>query len=167
MNFATAQAGPGGRRSKREVVDVPEPKVQDRSLDKLIHVRKQRLGRLEIERNEARAAWRAARAELHAAKERWRAGERAAREFWKAARADFLSMATTSGQFRKAKAIYQRLQSAASELYLQAKQAVGICKERRVAFFAARRRVAEANLQQEKLNILRDEIRAATAPIEA
>ncbi|WEF32227.1 hypothetical protein [Pseudoduganella chitinolytica] len=53
-----------GRRAKREVVDVPEPRRPDQSLARLLHVRKQRLGRLERERNEARQQWRQARTVL-------------------------------------------------------------------------------------------------------
>ena len=62
MSAAAGQGQGGlGRRSKREVVDVAEPKVPDKRLDQLLHVRKQRLGRLERERNEARQLWRARR----------------------------------------------------------------------------------------------------------
>ena len=40
----------GQLRPKREVIDVPERKVEDKSLDRLITVRKQRIDRYERER---------------------------------------------------------------------------------------------------------------------
>lgn len=159
MSAFAQQSIPGGRRSKREVIDVPEDKREDKSLDRLIVVRKQRIDRFERERNEARQAWRAARAELRATKQRWRDGVKEANEYWKEARAGFLSMTTTSGQFRRAKAVYERLKAHAAQLHLQAREAVAPCRSTREGFFQARRRVVEANRQQEKLVFLRDEVR--------
>lgn len=149
----------GGGRSKREVIDVPESKVQDKSLDRLISVRKQRIDRFERERVEAREAWRAERMKLRDIKERWRIALQDARDFWQSARAEFFSMAMTSGGFRKAKAIYERMKREAAQLHLECREAVLPCKETRTEFFDARKRLLDANRQHEKLGMLRDEIR--------
>lgn len=162
MTASGGQAGFGRKRGKREVIDVPERKVQDRGLDKLLNVRKQRLERLERERSEAREAWRKARADMRAAKERWRFAHKEAVAFWQQARADFFRLATTSGQLRKAKGIYERMKAQASELRLECNEFVKRGKTARTGFFEARRRALEANKQQEKLTILRDEIRLLT-----
>lgn len=155
----SAQALLGGRRGKREVIDIPEQKKKDKSLDGLIDVRKQRIDRLERERIEARHAWRDARARLRDVKQRWRCALQEATDHWRQARAAFLQMTTTSGQFRKAKGIYERLKTHAAQLHLECREAVAPCKATRTAFFEARRRVMDANRQYEKLGILRDELR--------
>ena len=163
MNMRSGQSGLGQRRSKREVLDVPESKVQDRSLDRLISVRKQRIDRFERERTEAREAWRRARNELCAMKERWREAVQDAKDFWQQSRADFFSMAITSGGFRKAKAVYERMKKQAAQLHLEARESVRPCKATRLEFFDARRRLLDANRQHEKLGMLRDEIRLMNA----
>lgn len=159
----SAAAGPGlgglGRRSKREVVDVPEPKLPDRRLDQLLHVRKQRLGRLERERNEARQQWRARRDALHDCKLARRAALARASDFWQASRAEFFQMSITSGQFRKAKAVYERMKEEAAHRYLLWREQVVRCREAQTQFFSALEQVLLANRQQEKLAILRDELR--------
>lgn len=152
-----------GARSRREVLDVPEARVRDRSLDRLISVRKQRIDRFERECTEAREAWRAARLKLRELKARWRNALQEAKDFWRLARAEFFSMAITSGGFRKAKAIYERMKLQATQLHLECREAVLPCKDMRLEFFNARRRLLDANRQHEKLGMLRDEIRLMNA----
>lgn len=155
-----AQDGFGGKkRAKREVVDVPEPKAEDKSLDRLINVRKQRMDRLERERRESREAWKARLAELHDTGRSWRAAKQAATDFWLDARAEFLNMVITNRQYQKAKAMYQHMKDVAADWYLKCHEAVANCRAARNAFFAAKLAVIQANKQQEKLSILRDEIR--------
>jgi hypothetical protein len=166
MNARGTMAGFGGKRRQREVADIPEPKREDRSLDKLLAVRKQRLDRLERERREAREAWRELRRELREQKEGWRAAVQAYKDFWDQSRKDFFSMSLTSGQFRKAKAIYERMKKEAAQMHADCIEIVQRCKEGADAFFEARRCVVRANKQQEKLGILRDEIRRANRPPE-
>jgi len=148
-----------GGRVQREVIDVPETRFERDDLAKVIGVRKQRLGRLERESIEARNAWRDARDGLRAAKQAWRKALQDAQDFWKQARTAFLSMTTTSGQFRKAKAVYERMKSDAAGQRLKCKESVAACKDKRRMFFEARKRVMEAKRQQEKLVMMRDEIR--------
>ncbi|RZI42206.1 hypothetical protein EGT07_13355 [Herbaspirillum sp. HC18] len=162
MSVLGGHMGFGGRRVRREVVDIPERKVEDRSLDKLLHVRKQRIGRLERERNEAREMWRTCRDALHQAKTRWRTALKQAGEFWREAREDFFKMQMTSGEIRRAKATYTRMKVEASELRLACGEYVKRSKEAGTEFFEARKRVMDANKQQEKLTILRDEIKLMT-----
>jgi hypothetical protein len=159
MSGLGRQAGFGKRRSRREVIDVLERKVEDKSLDKLLNVRKQRLDRFERERIEARQAWRKTRVELREAKERWRVAEQEAKDHWQQAREEFFRMATTSGEFRRAKGVYDRMKWEAKELKLACGEFVKRSKAARTAFFEARQRALDANRQQEKLGILRDEIR--------
>jgi hypothetical protein len=159
MNAGSRQRGFGMRRSKREVVDVPERKVEDKSLDKLLYVRKQRLERLERARIDARSAWRDTRLDLHEKKEQWRQADRETHEFWQNARTEFFAKTITSGEIRKAKTIYERMKTEAAGMRLHCENAVGVCKEARNEFFAAREQAIQANKQQEKLTILRDEMR--------
>jgi hypothetical protein len=151
------------RRARREVVDVPEPRRPDQSLARLLHVRKQRLGRLERERNEARQLWRAGRARLRQCKVARREAVQAADGFWQSARASFLEMVTTSGDLRKAKATYARMKEEAARLYLAWQEELARCDAAQRCFFDAAARVLAANRQQEKLGILNDELRQLAA----
>jgi hypothetical protein len=148
----------GRLRSKREVIDVQEIKPKDKSLNQLISVRKQRLERFERERIIAREAWRQSRRDLNDAKIAWRDALEAAKNFWQERRAEFFSMLITSGQFRRAKANYERMRDDAAQLHLVAREAVVPCKQSRKEFFDSIKRVIEANRDMEKLSILRDEI---------
>lgn len=152
-----------GKKSRREVVDVPEPRRPDQSLARLLHVRKQRLGRLERERNEARQQWREARLALRERKEAWRQAVDAAHAFWQAAREGFLQMSTTSGDLRKAKATYERMKEDAARVHLGWREQLGRCAASQRTFFTALERVLAANRQQEKLGILNDELRQLAA----
>jgi hypothetical protein len=163
-----ALAGFGGKpRGKREVVDVPEPKPEDKSLDKLLNVRKQRIDRLERERREAREAWREQRQALRQAKLDWRAAKEHAKEFWRQARAEFIGMVITSGQYNRAKAMYEKLKDEAAQQHLHCREYAATCRAAGAEFFRARERVLTANMQQEKLTILRDEVRRMNQPVEA
>ncbi|HEY8023269.1 MAG TPA: hypothetical protein VIF60_01795 [Burkholderiaceae bacterium] len=146
------------RRPKREVVDVVEAPRKDDGLGHLLQIRKQRIERFERESVLARGQWRNARATLHAAKERWRDAKRDAAEFWRCARSDFLRMNMTSGDFRKAKAIYERMKETAAQLHLECGEAIGPCKKIRAEFFTAKKSANEATRQFEKLGILRGEL---------
>jgi len=161
MSMVAKSGNLGRARARREPIEVIEPKPQDTSLDNLIGVRRQRLNRLERERREAHEAWRGQRAALSKAKHSWRNAVAAAQDFWRQERAGFLRMTITSGQFRKAKAAYERMKNEAAKLHTQAKEQVHGARGAGHAFFEARQRVMEINRQVEKLGMLRDEIRAA------
>lgn len=152
-------AGFGSPKSKREPVEVAEPKPEDKSLDKLLGVRKQRLDRMERERRDALTGWRMAREDLREAKLAWRAALESTRQFWAQARKDFMSMNTTSGGYQKSRAQYERMKLAAADERMLCLQALDQCRVRRGMFFAARARVLGAKRQQEKLTIIRDELR--------
>lgn len=147
------------RRARREVVDVAEPRRQDDSLGKLLHVRKQRLGRLERERNEARQRWRAQRETLRAKKVERRRLLAETAAFWQEARAAFFAMTSTTGQFGAAKARYEKMKEEAAVSYLRWREELGRCHAAQRAFFDALDAVRAAQRQQEKLGILRDELR--------
>lgn len=148
------------RRGKREVVDVAEPRRPDRSLDQLLLVRKQRLGRLERERSSARESWRASRQALHDYKLRKREAVRQAAQFWQEARARFLQMTITTGQFHLAKARHARMKDEAASLNLRCQEAVRESRFAGARFFAARDEARRAQRQQEKLGIMRNELKA-------
>ena len=152
-------AGFGAPKAKREPIEVVEPKPPDRTLDKLLGVRKQRLDRLERERKDARDAWKAARAVFREKKLQWRAAVEDAAYYWRQARKEFLAMNTTSGQYQKSKAVYERMKNAATDQRVWCLEALKRCKLKRGEFFAARERVLSANRQQEKLTVMRDELR--------
>ncbi|GJI87655.1 hypothetical protein [Duganella hordei] len=157
---AAQQAGIGPKRSKREPVDVAERKPEDKRLDQLLHMRKQRLGRFERERNEARERWRGSRAALRKIKQRWQQALHQAKQQWMEARQQFLSMVITSGEFRRAKAAYERMKKEAAQLYLDCREQLQRSRRAGGEFFTACRRMLEASRQQEKLTVMRDEIRA-------
>lgn len=148
------------RRSQREVIDVPEARPPDKSMDTLLKLRKQRIERFEQERRTTRAEWRRQRAGLRDLKERRRQALQDARDFWQQAREQFFSMVTTSGEYRKAKAIYERMKAEAAKLYEKWQDALGRCRSARTAFFVACKALSDARRQHEKLGLLRDEIRA-------
>ncbi len=150
-----------GPRGKREVVDVREPKVRDKTLDRLIGVRKHRLERLERESRDARHAWRDARGQLRAHKLQWRDAVEAAQAFWREARARFFAMESSSGQFRAAKGGFNRLKLQAAQHLLEWRETLAACGAAGAAFFAARQRLFQAKHQQEKLNLFRDQLRLA------
>lgn len=166
MNLGSSRHGLGKSRLKREVIDVVEATPRDKSLDRLIALRKQRLQRLERERDAAREAWRSDRGNLREEKQRWRSAVQAAMEYWKAARAEFFKMVMTSGQFRKAKAVYERMKIEAEQVHLECRNIASRCKESREVFFNARKLAATANRDHERLNILRDEILSQKVPNE-
>jgi len=147
------------KRGKREVIEVAEARKPDRSLDQLLHVRKQRLGRLEREQAGARAGWRSSRLALHELKLRKREAVEQAAQFWQDARASFLAMTITSGQFHLAKARHARLKDEAASLNLRCRETLRECRLARARFFEARAEARRAQRQQEKLGVMRDELR--------
>ncbi len=157
----------GGRPTRREPVDVPEPRKPDRQLDQLIAVRTHRISTFERARLRARQTWRLERAGLRRAAQDWRDAVEQAKECWEEARAEFFAMRSTSGEFRRGKAVYERMKRDAAELQSMAVQAVDPCRDARRAFFTARDQLREAQRQQEKLSILRDQIKLANQQPEA
>lgn len=155
-----AMAGFGKPKSKREPVEVAEPKPLDKSLDQLLNVRKQRLDRMERERKQAQEAWKNARLKLRELKHAWRQLVADTKAYWQEARNAFLSMQSTSGQFRKAKVVYERMKGQSTDARIACLDMVKHCKKARRAFFTAKDQVLTANRQQEKLTFMRDEIRA-------
>lgn len=156
----------GRPKPKREVIDILEEKAKDKSLDKLMSVRKQRLERYERERSEARQVWRNARAQLHQLIHSWRDAVIKASDFWQQERTQFFQMTITSGQFRKAKAIYERMKVQAEQLLLESRQAVHECRQKGRDYFIARKNLVDASRQREKLDMLRNEIRQLEQPKE-
>jgi hypothetical protein len=157
-----AQRGLRNRSLKRQVIDVPEKQPEDKRLDMLLHVRRQRLVSLEHECQAARMAWREQRRKLRDAKQRREIALQDAKDYWQQACKQFFSMVTTSGEFRRAKAGYGRMKEHAAQLYLECQQSVQRCRSARTTFFEVRARVRTAKRQQEKLGMLRDEMRILT-----
>ncbi|MES2743024.1 MAG: hypothetical protein V4754_19035 [Pseudomonadota bacterium] len=156
----------GGRPARREPVDVLEPRKPDRQLDQLIAVRTHRISTFERARLRARQSWRLERAGLRRAAQDWRDAVEQSQQCWRDARAEFFAMRSTSGDFRRAKAVYERMKRAALELQAAAVRAVEPCRDARRAFFTARDQLREAQRQQEKLTILRDQIKLANQQAE-
>ncbi|NRR30410.1 hypothetical protein HSX11_09425 [Oxalobacteraceae bacterium] len=156
-----------GRRAQREVVDGPEARPPERGLEQLLGVRRQRLERLERERREVRAHWRALRLALRETRQRWRAALCDAEEDWRKAQGQFFGMLGTSGQFRSARQAYQDRRDEAGALRLACREHAAGARSAGRDFFAVRRRVGEARLRQEKLTMLRDALRLAEVKGEA
>ncbi len=158
MSIEARHSAFAGRRPQREVADLAEAPKKDDGLGQLLQIRKQRIERFEHESVLARGKWREARAALRAAKESWREAKRDAADFWRHSRTEFLRMNITSGDFRKAKAIYERMKENAAQLHLECGEAIGPCKTARGEFFAARKAASEARRQHEKMGVLRSEL---------
>ncbi|WP_229426889.1 hypothetical protein [Massilia atriviolacea] len=150
--------GTGGK-PRREAVDVIEARVPDRTIERLLGVRKHRLERFERERREARERWRARRDALRQAKLAWRSAREGASEHWRQARAQFFAMETDSRQFRAAQGGYERMKRDTGQRLLAWREHAGGSRAAGADFFAAHRQLAEARRQQEKLDILRQHIK--------
>ncbi|NHZ91126.1 hypothetical protein F2P45_19195 [Massilia sp. CCM 8733] len=154
MRLRRADAG-----TRREAPEVAEPRVPDRTIERLLGVRKQRLERFERERREAREHWRGRRDALRLAKLAWRDAREGAAEHWRQARARFFAMETDSRQFRAAQGGYERMKRDTAQRLLAWRERAGQSRAAGSAFFAAHHRLAEARRQQEKLDILRQHIK--------
>ena len=152
-------AGRGGAAApRREPVAVEEPRPPERRLDGLLALRGHRVTRLEQERLKARSHWRTQRAALRAAIEGWRAADRRAGTEWEQARQAFFAMSCSSGQFRAARAAFERMQREAAILRGGACQAAAACRQAGRAYFGARASYRGAQRQQEKLQAVRAEL---------
>lgn len=147
------------KRVRKEAIDVPEEPRKDRSLDQLIQVHEHRLQRLERERKNARNAWRETRRTLTQLKEQWRNALQESQTYWQNARTRFFAMQITSGEFRRSKAVYERLKQDAAELKAGAVDHVSVCRDTKKGFFSACQMLKAAYLHIEKLKTLRDEMR--------
>ncbi|MFS2008032.1 hypothetical protein ACEN9F_30935 [Duganella sp. CT11-25] len=145
---------------RREAVEVVEPRLPDRTLERLLGVRKHRLERLERERRDAREHWRQQRTALRLAKLLWRGARQAATTHWQQARQQFFAMETDSLQFRAAQGGYERMKRDTGQRLLAWRETAVASREAGAAFFAAHRQLRDARRQQEKLDILREHIRA-------
>ena len=166
MSMGASRDSLGRLRARREPIDVAEKRLKDKRLDKLMGVRRQRLDRLERERLDARQAWRDSRARLHLAKRGWRSAVLEAQQYWQQVRSGFFQMTITSGKFRQSKEAYDRMKQNASLQRLEACRQARSSREDGRAYFAAHQVLADARRQQEKLTILRDELRASGKPVE-
>ena len=139
---------------RREPVDVPEPKRQDKSLPKLIGVHKRRLERMEWECLQARSAWRELRESVAQVKQDWRDAQQHARDFWADARADFFRMEISSGKFRTAKGAYERKKLEAEQIHIQAREAAQRARQAGHGYFLLKQLVRAGHLRSEKLGML-------------
>lgn len=147
---------------RREPVEVLEPRIPDRTLDRLAGVRKQRLERLERERRDSRSTWRQQRAALRLAKLLWRNARQATNEHWQQARQQFFAMETDSRQFRAAQGGYERMKRDTGQRLLVWRENAMASRTAGAEFFAAHRRLQNARKQHEKLDLLREHILTGT-----
>ncbi len=139
---------------RRELVDLPEPKRQDKSLPKLIGVHKRRLERMEWECLQARTHWRELRGSVAQVKQDWRNAQQHAKDFWADARAEFFRMEISSGKFRTAKGAYERKKLEAEQIHIQAREAAQRARQSGQAYFLLKQLVRAGHLRSEKLDIL-------------
>ncbi|AWL03531.1 hypothetical protein ACFOHT_05675 [Massilia oculi] len=155
-----------GRQHRREPVDVKDPARPDPRMAELGRLRQLRTASAEREQLARRAAWRTARAALHAAVAAWRAGEARTMRDWQDARAAFFAMRCSGGQFRAAKAAYERGRREGAVARAAAQEQVGACRADGRRYFAAGEEVRRARKRQEKLRILDGELRRLLAQVE-
>jgi hypothetical protein len=151
---------------RREPVDIPEPKRQDKSLPKLIGVHKRRLERLEWECFQARTNWRAARSVVARIKQDWRDAQQHAQDFWADARAEFFRMEISSGKFRTAKGAYERKKLEAEQIHIQARSAAQRARQAGHAYFLLKQLVRAGHVRSEKLTILQKTLHDKNNPAE-
>ncbi len=156
----------GGVGTRREAVEVAEPKRQDKRLPKLINVHKRRLERMERECIAARNQWRNQRMTVGEIKQRWRDAKQEAIDFWMQSRAEFFRMEITSGKFRTAKAVYERKKLDAEKIHLQAREAAIVARDAGHNYFESKRLLREGHLRGEKLTILQKITHDKTNPFE-
>ena len=151
---------------KREPVDIPEPRRQDKSLPKLISVHKRRLERMEWETRQARANWRALRETVRTVKDQWRAAKQHALDFWTAARTEFFQMVISSGKVRIAKAVYERKKIEAEQIHLKSREAAQAARQAGHEYFVAKATLRAQHLHCEKFDILQKILHAKNNPVE-
>ena len=149
---------------RREPVDVAEPRVPDRTLERLLGVRKHRLERLERAQRDAREQWRRGRGALRQARLLWRAARQDAADHWQRARQQFFAMETDSRQFRADQGGYERMKRDTGQRLLAWRDGAAAARAAGAVFFAAHRHLRDARRQQEKLDILRQHIKSMEQP---
>ena len=154
-------------RHRREPVDLPEPARPDPRMGELGRLRALRTAGAEREQLALRKRWRQERAALRQAVEAWRAGERRTRDDWQAARAAFFAMQCSGGQFRAAKAAYERGRQGGALARAAAQEQAAGCRASGRRFFAAGEALRQARKRQEKLRILDQELKRLLAQVEA
>lgn len=166
MNTFLRDACRNGKTRAREIAEFSALRKPDTDLGQLISLRKLRIDRLEHEHNELRVKLQQAKSELHVKKMRWRAAVRASFEFWQSARQEFFMMSTTSGQFRQAKARYERMKKDASQKRLECIELLRPCLEKRKDFFLTKKNLNEARHQHEKLLLMQEQLSREAAMAE-
>ena len=155
-----------GPRSRREAVEVAEPKRQDTRLPKLIGVHKRRVELMERSCIAARAAWRTERQMIREIKQQWRDAKQEANEFWAESRAEFFRMEITSGKFRTAKAVYERKKLDAEKIHLEAREVALSARSAGENYFDCKRQLRAGHLRGEKLTILQKITHEKNNPME-
>lgn len=150
-------------RQRREPVDLADPARPDPRMAELGRLRTLRTASAEREQLALRGAWRAARQGLHAAITAWRAGERQTQHDWQEARAAFFAMRCSGGQFRAAKAAYERGRREGALARAAALAQAADCRADGRRYFAAGDAVRQARKREEKLRILDGELRRLLA----
>jgi hypothetical protein len=151
---------------RREPVDLPEPKRQDKSLLKLIGVHKRRLERMEWECLQARDNWRELRVTVTKVKQDWRDAQQHAQDFWAEARAEFFRMEISSGKFRTAKGAYERKKLEAEQIHIQAREAAQCARKSGQGYFVLKQMVRDGHVRSEKLDILQKTVHEKNNPRE-
>lgn len=157
----------GARPRRREPVEVAEPVRPDRRLAELGRLRGLRTGAAEREQQVLRGAWRGQRAALRTAIAAWRAAEERLHKEWQEARAAFFAMRSSSGQFRAAKAVYERARRDSALARAAAQGQAGECRDAGRRFFEACERLRAARKRQEKLAMLDQELKRVQALAQA
>ena len=152
--------------ARREPIEVAEPRRSDPTLGLLIGVRRQRLERQLQECGSARQQWRALRRQLRTHKLAWRDQLAAARHHWQRSRDGYFALTLSHQEFQTAKAVYERLKQAAAVTLHTWRAAAAASRQAGAAYFSARARARQAQLQQEKLTLLRAELAAQRPPEE-
>lgn len=151
---------------RREPVDVPDPARPDPRMAELGRLRTLRTASAERAQLAQRGVWRAARESLRAQVAAWRAGEEKTLQDWLDARAAFFAMRCSGGQFRAAKAAYERGRREGTLARAAAREQAGVCRSDGRRYFAAGEEVRRARKRQEKLRILDQELRRQLAQVE-
>ncbi len=144
------------RISRREPIDVPEPRRTDTAMARVASIRGSRLQRLEADLVAARQAWRREREAVRQAIAQARQARHKAIAFWRETMQAFTDLCISSAELQRAKAVHHRLRTAEQagrllvrRLHQQCNAALGQRHRLEAAVLAQRKQV-------EKLALWRD-----------
>ena len=144
------------RASRREPVEVAEPRRPDNTMARVASIRTSRLQRLEADLVAARQAWRREREAVRQAIAQARQAQQDAIAFWHEAMQAFTDLCITSADLQRAKAVHHRLRLQAQDCRVQVRRQHQQCIQAREQRHRLEAEVLAQRKQVEKLALWRE-----------